>query len=431
MRCRVKSISRARQTAGTLKPPRENTLSQQIPVGTVLGGRYEVTAHIIITAESDMVLEGIDQILNRKVSVVVASPNRSALLEVNTRALATTSQGNIQILDLGITPEGSRYLVTSHTRPDLLLDTLLVENHSLSNAEDALGAEIFGDSEGGSSPNTYEKVSSNTTSQEVITAAKNWNAPSGRTVTAYSEPTSIYEDDEDEEEGSRGTWAVAMAAVLLLVIVAGGILASLGALGSNQSAAPAPKTSESTSEPAAAEAPAAPTEASASSTPSETPSPNASNAPAKIASVARFSPSNPTFMSDMDSLIPNLTDGNAGTPWLSYGFGASNYAGSVQDFGLALKLQTPTVISKLTIQQNTGTGGSFTVYTNSSASLSGAVEVGKGTFEGKDSVVTLDTSKQNAEKGAYVIIVVNELPRLSQPIAGYSYGLRINELKVD
>ena len=26
-------------------------LSQQIPVGTVLGGRYEITAQIIITAE--------------------------------------------------------------------------------------------------------------------------------------------------------------------------------------------------------------------------------------------------------------------------------------------------------------------------------------------------------------------------------------------
>lgn len=384
-------------------------MSQQIPVGSVLGGRYEITAHIIITAESDMVLEGTDQILNRKVSVVVASPSRSALLEANSRALATNARGNIQILDLGITPEGSRYLVTSHTRPDTLLDTLLVENHALSNAEDALGTEIFGDSESGSSPNTYEKVSSSTANQESITAAKNWNASDGAAVTAYSEPTSIYEDDEDEEDGSRGTWAVALAAVLLLVIVAGGILTSLGAIGSNQAAAPhTPKSSMSAS-----------------------PTAKASNAPAKIASVARFAPSNPTFMNDMDTLIPNLTDGNANTAWISYGFGTANYAGTIKEFGLALKLQTPTVVSKLTIQQNTGTGGSFTVYTNSSASLDGAVEVGKGTFEGKDAVVTLDTSKQSAEKGAYVIIVVNELPRLSLPIGTWNYGLRINEIKVD
>lgn len=395
-------------------------MSQQIPVGSVLGGRYEITAHIIITAESDMVLEGIDQILNRKVSIVVASPSRSALLEANSRALATNSRGNIQILDLGITPEGSRYLVTSHTRPDTLLDTLLVENHALSNAEDALGTEIFGDSDAERSPNSYEKVSSGTASQETISASKSWNSGESGTVTAYSEPTSIYEDEEDEDEGgSRGTWAVALAAVLLLVIVAGGVLTSLGALGSNQAAAPhTPKASASET-------------ASAGASPSATPTAKASNAPAKIASVARFAPSEPTFMSDMDSLIPNLTDGNANTAWISYGFGTANYAGSIKDFGLAVKLQTPTVVSKLTIQQNTGTGGSFTIYTNSSASLSGAVEVGKGTFEGKDAVVTLDTSKQSAEKGAYVIIVVNELPRLSLPIGTWNYGLRINEIKVD
>lgn len=395
-------------------------MSQQIPVGSVLGGRYEITAHIIITAESDMVLEGIDQILNRKVSIVVASPSRSALLEANSRALATNSRGNIQILDLGITPEGSRYLVTSHTRPDTLLDTLLVENHALSNAEDALGTEIFGDSDAERSPNSYEKVSSGTASQETISASKSWNSGESGTVTAYSEPTSIYEDEEDEDEGgSRGTWAVALAAVLLLVIVAGGILTSLGAIGSNQAAVPhTPKASASET-------------ANAEASPSATPTAKASNAPAKIASVARFAPSEPTFMSDMDSLIPNLTDGNANTAWISYGFGTANYAGSIKDFGLAVKLQTPTVVSKLTIQQNTGTGGSFTVYTNSSASLNGAVEVGKGTFEGKDAVVTLDTSKQSAEKGAYVIIVVNELPRLSLPIGNWSYGLRINEIKVD
>ena len=395
-------------------------MSQQIPVGSVLGGRYEITAHIIITAESDMVLEGTDQILNRKVSIVVASPNRSALLEANSRALATNSRGNIQILDLGITPEGSRYLVTSHTRPDTLLDTLLVENHALSNAEDALGTEIFGDSDAERSPNSYEKVSSGTASQETISASKSWNSGESSAVTAYSEPTSIYEEEEDEDEGgSRGTWAVALAAVLLLVIVAGGVLTSLGAIGSNQAAAPhTPKASASET-------------ASAETSPSATPTAKASNAPAKIASVARFAPSEPTFMSDMDSLIPNLTDGNANTAWISYGFGTANYAGTIKEFGLALKLQTPTVVSKLTIQQNTGTGGSFTVYTNSSASLSGAVEVGKGTFEGKDAVVNLDTSKQSAEKGAYVIIVVNELPRLSLPIGPWNYGLRINEIKVD
>ena len=145
--------------------------------------------------------------------------------------------------------------------------------------------------------------------------------------------------------------------------------------------------------------------------------------------MARFAPLGTHVHERHGLLIPNLTDGNANTAWISYGFGTANYAGTIKEFGLALKLQTPTVVSKLTIQQNTGTGGSFTVYTNSSASLSGAVEVGKGTFEGKDAVVNLDTSKQSAEKGAYVIIVVNELPRLSLPIGVWNYGLRINEIR--
>ena len=65
------------------------------------------------------------------------------------------------------------------------------------------------------------------------------------------------------------------------------------------------------------------------------------------------------FMNDMDTLIPNLTDGNANTAWISYGFGTANYAGTIKEFGLALKLHDPTVVSKLTIQQNTGTGGSL------------------------------------------------------------------------
>lgn len=46
-------------------------MSQQIPVGSVLGGRYEITAHIIITAESDMVLEGTDQILSHQIYLSV------------------------------------------------------------------------------------------------------------------------------------------------------------------------------------------------------------------------------------------------------------------------------------------------------------------------------------------------------------------------
>ena len=258
-------------------------MSQQIPVGSVLGGRYEITAHIIITAESDMVLEGTDQILNRKVSVVVASPSRSALLEANSRALATNARGNIQILDLGITPEAAATSSPPTPAPTPCWTPCWSKTTHSPTQKTRWAPKSSATPKAAAPPNTYEKVSTSTANQESITAAKNWNASDGTAVTAYSEPTSIYEDDEDEEDGSRGTWAVALAAVLLLVIVAGGILTSLGAIGSNQAAAPhTPKSSMSASESAAANASA-----------SASPTAKASNAPAKIASVARFVPSNP------------------------------------------------------------------------------------------------------------------------------------------
>lgn len=107
------------------------------------------------------------------------------------------------------TPEGSRYLVTSHTRPDTLR-YLLVENHALQRGGCA-GHRNLRRLRCGALPNSYEKVSSGTASQETISASKSWNSGESA-VTAYSEPTSIYE--EEDEGGSRGTWAVALAAVL-------------------------------------------------------------------------------------------------------------------------------------------------------------------------------------------------------------------------
>ncbi|MFV0902390.1 serine/threonine protein kinase [Rothia dentocariosa] len=406
-------------------------LSQQIPVGTVLGGRYEITAQIIITAESDMILEGKDQILNRKVSVVVASPVRSHLLEKNSRALAVNSRYNIQILDMGIAPEGNKYLVTSYSRPDVLLDTLLTDNPSVSpdgNPDEALGAEIFGDSLTGAAPQTYENIPMVGSETSAISAVKAWEVsqiPSMNVAPMVSGPNDdgVYEDDEDEGT-NRGTWAIAFAAVLLLVIVAGGVLTTLTGLGSNHASNPVKGKNASAS-----------TSATAGSTESEeaspSASPSASNAPVKVTSVSRLVPSNPNFMADMDSGLPALTDGNPSSTWSSYGFGSPAFGGVVKEFGLAAKLESPTVVSKLTIQQTGGSGGSFTVYTNNQASMSGATEVGKGSFSGQDVTVELNKDKQSADKGGYIIIVFDEAPKLSQPIAGYSYGLRIGEIKAE
>ena len=227
------------------------------------------------------------------------------------------------------------------------------------------------------------------------------------------------DDEDDEDDGRRGTWVIVLAAVLLLLIVAGAVLISLTGIGSSKTAEPKPAKSTSAS-------------ASASEggeSPSPTPSPETtSNAPAKIATVARLVPNNPTFMSETDANLPKLADNNPATVWMSYGFGSGKLA---VPFALSAKLQTPTVVSKVTMQQNTGTGGAYTVYVNNQNSLNGATEVGKGTFNGKDAVVELDTSKQSADKGGYVIIQFTEAPKLSQPISIYPYGLRLAELKAE
>ena len=120
--------------------------------------------------------------------------------------------------------------------------------------------------------------------------------------------------NDDEDEGTnRGTWAIAFAAVLLLVIVAGGVLTTLTGLGSNHASNPVKGKNASAS-----------TSATAGSTESEeaspSASPSASNAPVKVTSVSRLVPSNPNFMADMDSGLPALTDGNPSSTWSSYGF---------------------------------------------------------------------------------------------------------------
>lgn len=390
-------------------------MSQHIPVGTVLGGRYEVTSQIIVTAETDMILDGVDQILNRQVSIVVASPARSDLLENNSRVLNESNPYSFQMLDMGISPEGNKYLITSHTSPSTLLDALLTERRSLSDVYDAeasLGSEIFGAT--GAQP-----------AVEVIGAIKSWDGnpmqPGEVGAGGMYAGGDLYDDDEDDEDdGRRGTWVIALAAVLLLIIVASAVIMSLTGIGSSKNSGDS-KAAKSSSSSASASA-------EASDTPSETASPTPSNAPAKVASVSRISPSNPTFMADTDRLLPQVYDGNPSTVWLSYGFASQT---SAVPFGLSAKLQTPTVVSKLTLQQNTGTGGSFTVYVNNQNSLTGATEVGRGTFEGKDAVIDLDTANQSADKSGYVIVQFATLPRLTQPISVYRYGLRIGEFKVE
>lgn len=136
----------------------EMHVSQPIDVGSVLSGRYQVTESVLTTAEGDLVLGGIDQVLNRSVSIVVASATNSSQLATSAREIAMGErQANVQVLDLGITETNQSYLVANVARSADLLD-LVLEAQDAPYVEpfftDTLGTEIFGESRQ-SVPETY------------------------------------------------------------------------------------------------------------------------------------------------------------------------------------------------------------------------------------------------------------------------------------
>ena len=124
-------------------------MSQPIALGTVLGGRYKVSASLLSTADHDHVLQGDDQILRRRVSILVPAPAHESTVVENARSLAAGSgHSGFQVLDMGQT-EDATYLVTSYAPATDLLDALLfADQHS---DDYSLSDDIFGDARTASS----------------------------------------------------------------------------------------------------------------------------------------------------------------------------------------------------------------------------------------------------------------------------------------
>jgi len=132
-------------------------VSQSIDVGTVLGGRYKVTALVLTSADGDLVLDGNDQVLNRPVSILVASASNASQVATSAREIATGERyGAMQVLDLGIS-EGNTYLITNTANPADLLDLVILTDGPYVEPfyTDTLGSEIFGVSRS-SEPQVYE-----------------------------------------------------------------------------------------------------------------------------------------------------------------------------------------------------------------------------------------------------------------------------------
>ena len=132
-------------------------MSHPIDVGSVLGGRYKVTATVLTSHDQDLVLDGVDQVLNRAVSILVAGPGNADQVAQSAREVATGERpGNVQILDLGVS-EATTYLITNHTSAADLLDLVVSSNPPYVEPffTDTLGSEIFGQPRS-QEPETYD-----------------------------------------------------------------------------------------------------------------------------------------------------------------------------------------------------------------------------------------------------------------------------------
>ncbi|MCV7576849.1 hypothetical protein M3E72_007465 [Micrococcus luteus] len=132
-------------------------MPQPIALGAVLGGRYRITQHVVTSADQDMVFLGTDQVLNRRVTVLVASRENATQVASSARELATGERtDDVQVLDLGLS-EGRTYLIAGgDPDPDVLLglaypQELYVEPFQT----DSLGSELFGESRTGD-PHAYD-----------------------------------------------------------------------------------------------------------------------------------------------------------------------------------------------------------------------------------------------------------------------------------
>ncbi len=132
-------------------------MSHPIDVGSVLGGRYKVIAAVLTSHDQDLVLDGVDQVLNRAVSILVAGPGNADQVARSAREVATGERpGSVQILDLNVS-DSATYLITNHTSAADLLDLVVPPNPPYVEPffTDTLGSEIFGQPRS-NEPETYD-----------------------------------------------------------------------------------------------------------------------------------------------------------------------------------------------------------------------------------------------------------------------------------
>src|SRR5699024_10557667 len=126
-------------------------------VGEVVGGRYRVTHHVVTSADQDIIFQAVDQVLDREVSVLLASRSNAKQVATSAKELATGERSSgVRVLDLGLAEERT-YLISSIVDPNELLDLVVPDSAPYVEPyfTDSLGSELFGQSRQ-MQPQTYD-----------------------------------------------------------------------------------------------------------------------------------------------------------------------------------------------------------------------------------------------------------------------------------
>lgn len=132
-------------------------MAQPFGVGDVVGGRYRITHHVVTSADQDIIFQAMDEVLERQVSVLLASRANTKQVATSAKELATGDRASaVQVLDLGLA-QNRTYLISSLVDPNQLLDLVVPDSAPYVEPyfTDSLGSELFGQSRQ-MQPHTYD-----------------------------------------------------------------------------------------------------------------------------------------------------------------------------------------------------------------------------------------------------------------------------------
>lgn len=238
-----------------------------------------------------------------------------------------------------------------------------------------------------------------------------------------SEPTAdegyAIQYTDEPQRSTMGRW---LGGLLLVAVLVGAVVIGFQFLGSPEEDQP-PVADEQT-EPAPAE------EEEPSEEPSEEETPEG---PDPVpASVERVVPQAPELSSEYDADLPAIVDGNQATAWHTLTFTTAQFGGFASNLALVVELEEQAPVSEITIEQNQGTGGAFSVAVSNEPDPDGGVMLTEGSFTGPEYTVDAHDDNGDPIEARYVIINFSELPTLSNTNSpDRPYGLRIAEIDVN